>query len=141
MEYLEAPSIQSVSRRHQYAPIRWLSKARFEELVDRPDSRESLKPYLDDPDRASARIYIGKTIQSHTSEGISHGYDYLADQKNPPRMNLEIIGSVVRNFMSGLWELHVSHASGHHVIKQDFLVLCIEDENTFEWVATKKVEI
>lgn len=140
MEYSEAPSIQNVSRRQQFPLIKWLSKAKFE---DQMKSNVTLHPHLN-PDESfesppQSRIYIGKSSQTHTSEGVKYGVDVNTD--NRALINLEIIGSVVRNILTGLWELHVSHASAHVVIRNDFFVLTIDDPSAFEWKATRRGEV
>lgn len=69
-----------------------------------------------------------------------YGYDYTErDEQQREMIDLEIIGSVVRNELTSQWELHVSHASAHIVIRNEFWVLCIEDEAAFEWTPTEKV--
>ena len=153
METIEAPSVQNASRKEQFSLINWLSKAKFE---DQLKSNIDIYPHLnsidyddgdEDDDKSSyvknqsslRRIYIGRSRQMHTSEGVQYGSDnYNADQA---QINLEIIGSVVRNLITGLWELHVSHGGAHLIIQQDFLVLSIEDPNSFEWKRARKGDI
>ena len=139
-EYSEVPSVQHARRELQFPFIRWLSKAKFEQLVN---SNIELNPYLNaDEDlfrRPQNRIYIGKSLQTN-NEGVKYHQIELSDNQQQST-NLEIIGSVVRNLVTGLWELHVSHGGVHLVIRQDFLVLSIEDPNSFEWKRTRSGDI
>lgn len=143
MEYEEAPSIQSVSREHQYSPIRWLSKSRFEEMIQSQQQRDLIRPYLDDTNRFNhSRVYIGRTSTSNETghQGVRNSNQYFVQENHVPEY-LEIIGSVVHNEMTGQWELHVCHASSEIVIEKDFWVLFIEDENAYEWKQTRLVFI
>lgn len=142
MEFTEAPSIELVSRRLQYPLIKWLTKAKFEEMLQRQDTHDAIQPCIADADRANSRIYVGKSVQTHTGEGISYSsYQYYNYTGGSSRINLEIIGSVIRDDMTGQWELHVSHGSSEVVIKKEFWVLCIDDSRVFEWVPTQKVSL
>lgn len=139
MEYLEAPGIQLASRRHQYSPIKWLSKAKFEEMQQRADLRDSIRPYIQDTQPyLDSRVYVGRTSDANTSEGVQHLYTYWCKRNRLPT-NLDIMGSVVRNEIDGKWELHVSHNSTEFVIKNDFWVLVIEDDRAYEWKKTRAV--
>ena len=140
MQYLEAPSIQSVSRQHTYSPIKWISKAKFQEMLHSREQRDLIRPYLngDYTDRVDNRVYVGRTSQSDNNEGVRNTYEYWC-QKNRVPVNLDIIGSVVRNDLNDDWELHVSHGAQEIVIKSDFWVLVIEDETAYEWKQTQTV--
>lgn len=147
MEYVEAPSIQYPARNVVFPFIKWLNKDRFVELINK---QEQIHPYIDSiyanatddhnaaRSKPTERIYVGKSIQSNLQEGVKHyEYGYSGDQTS---MALEIIGSVSRN-LNGDWELTVSHASTSHVIKNKFLVLYIEDPESYHWVRTTRQNI
>lgn len=146
MEYSEAPSIQNVCRKHQFPLINWLSKAKFEEKLNQNiELYPHLNPDNDDESEIvksrqskNNRIYVGKSSQTHTSEGVK--YETYSLTNHVP-INLEIIGSVVHNDLTGVWELHVSHGTSEIVIKNDFFMLSIEDPNAIEWKRTRKGEI
>lgn len=141
MEYVEAPSIQSVSRQHTYSPIKWISKAKFLEMLHNSEQREQIRPYLnsDDTDRVDNRVFVGRTSQNDNNEGVRNMHEHWCRENRLP-IFLDIIGSVVRNELSGEWELHVSHGSQEIVIKSDFWVLIIEDETAYEWKQTQTVD-
>ena len=142
MEYKEAPCIQNVDRNLAFPFISWLTKARFLEYLQ---TNRPIYPYLMPNEESAAslpsnmirRTFIGKSIQSNLSEGVRYGYDYKLLQKE---INLEMIGSVMQT-LNGQWELQVPHSSNVFKIQKDFLVLCIDDPNSFEWVSTQKSNI
>jgi hypothetical protein len=136
MEYKEAPCIHNADRRLVFPVITWLTKAKFEELVAK---RTPIHPFMysdNDSENQSItnQVFIGKTIQSNTHEGYHYGHDYQLGSS----INLEIIGSVVCERLTGKWALHVPHSSSVREIKNDFLVLSIEDPGSFTWTRTKK---
>jgi hypothetical protein len=67
------------------------------------------------------RVFVGKSIST------------CQDNKT----NLEIIGIVSKDHRTGEWILSVTHASSVHEIKSDFLVLYIEDPDSFCWKEAK----
>jgi hypothetical protein len=124
MELLEAPSISSVDRRVVFPSIKWLTKAKFEEYLKQPNQFE-IYPNID-------TIYIGKTIPNSLDEGVAYGYDYRLNKQ----INLEIIGTVSQN-VDKEWQLNVSHGGRVYEIKKDFLVLCLNDCESFRWIDTQ----
>ena len=137
MEYNEAPCINRANRKYVFPVIKWLTKAKFEEYIElqlkHPDSNSyKVYPYLsaiEDEDSPNNRVYVGKSIPTNTDEGIRN-YSYNRT------LNLEVIGDVVKN-LNGEWELNFPHGSAVCKIKRDFLVLCLEDPFSFEWIRTK----
>lgn len=120
MEYKENAAVEHAERRLLFNQIGWLNKKKFEEYLTRGIE---IQPYLntiEESTNVSNRIFVGKSIPS--------------SEDNPT--NLEIIGTVFKKFETGEWVLNVSHASGVHQIKSDFLVLNIQDADTFYWVKT-----
>jgi hypothetical protein len=122
MEYKEAPSIYQVERRLNFSTITWLDKAKFEEYLN--SGREIYPNSLQY--ESTDKIYIGKTIPLVESERY---------WPPPNGDSLEIIGTVFKN-INGEWQLNVSHGSAVKQINGNFLVLSIEDPNSFEWVRT-----
>jgi hypothetical protein len=134
MELLEFPSIQSVDRRVVFPLIKWLTKAKFEEYLKYPNQFQ-IHPYIDSNDGEtvlSNRIYIGKTIPSNTEEGVEYGFD----QRLNKQINLEIIGTVCKN-VKNEWQLNVSHGGRVFEIKKSFLVLCLNDYQSYQWIETQ----
>lgn len=133
MEYCEAPSIQQISRKLLFPAIKWLTKEKFEECVNK---NQDIHPHLDPMEADSSskssanRLYIGKTIQNNINEGVR--FAYRSDNR---QINLEIIGTVSKS-LDNQWHLSVPHASTVFEIKKDFLVLSIEDPDSFEWIKT-----
>jgi hypothetical protein len=130
MEYKEAPCIQSVSRKVVFPVIRWLDKRKF---LEYQENNTPIYPFLND-DNTNSKTYVGKSIQNCLDEGVRYGHDYRLN--NSKIINLEIIGSVLQD-ATGKWVLQVAHSSSVCEIKQDFLVLCIDDPDSFKWVRTK----
>lgn len=91
----------------------------IDENIADPDSEYSL----------NYRVFVGRSLQNNLNEGVPYGYDLHSKQT----INLEIMGSVVYN--DG-WQLHVPHSSTVTELHQDFLVLCIDDPESFEWMNT-----
>jgi hypothetical protein len=152
MEYAEAPSIQYADRRLVFPTIKWLSKAKFEQLMK---TNATIYPYIssidghgetnDDDENepfpslsmSNDRIYVGKSIQTHLAEGVPFNPTF----RNENAFSLEIIGCVRKSDSSGQWQLVVPHSSTTFTIKNDFLVLSIEDTRSFQWRRTSKSEI
>ena len=140
MEYKESPSINSANRKVVFPVIKWLSKIKFEEYLRLEAVNPfgyKIQPYLnaadeENEDTISNRIYIGKSLPTNSDESMSLRIYY----SNSNVSSLEVIGSVMKN-VNGEWELKVSHGSSVIVIKRDFLVLCISDPDSFEWIRTQ----
>ena len=115
MEYKEAPGISGASRNLIFPVIKWLSKSKFEEYLS---LKYAIHPYINtvddiNEDSPSNRVYTGK---------------------------LDVIGSVLKD-LNGEWQLRVPHGSAVTEFKRDFLVLCIQDPQSFQWVRSKNKQI
>jgi hypothetical protein len=134
MEIVETPCIQNTDRRAVFPLIKWLSKQKFEEYLKYPHQFQ-IYPYIDSNEGVnvlSSRIYIGKTIPNSLDEGIEFGYDHRLNKK----INLEIIGTVSKNLRNE-WTLNIPHGGNVHEIKNNFLVLCLNDSESYEWIETE----
>jgi hypothetical protein len=125
MYFIEAPSIENIERRLTYSPIKWLSKTKFLQILDDENSLSfgpKVHPQIDTLDNETSicnKIFIGRSIAN---------YEYGALP--------ELLGTVSKNLTNNDWQLSVSYSSAVHVIKDDFLVLNIEDPRAFEWRTT-----
>ena len=137
--YREAPSVFGAKRSLVFSTLNWITKSKFIELIELQKKHDQndykIYPYLDlieGEHRIDSQIFIGKSIPGY-GEGVK-AHPYYSDGEN----NLEIIGTVAKNFVSNDWTLSVPHGSAVHVIKENFLVLHIQDPESFYWEKTKK---
>lgn len=132
MEFIiESPCMLNPSRKIEFPVLKWLNKSQFEEYLKLqsadPDAF-SIYPYIDQIEGDSnSRIFIGKSLP-HSNEGVQ-------SWKNR-NSKLEIIGTVAKNIKNE-WQLSVTHGSDVFEIKNDFLVLCLSDFRSYDWVKTK----
>jgi hypothetical protein len=138
MEFDEAPCLKNITRKHIFPKIKWLNKQKFKEylrLNQKNSAKYNIYPYMDAIDgveNLNNRIYVGKSIPTVPNNGIFFARDYRENKQ----IFLEVIGTVSRN-MDGEWVLEVSHGSTVHKITNDFLVLCLDDPNSFKWIETE----
>jgi hypothetical protein len=133
MEYKESPCIENPQRRLVFPTTIWLNKSKFEELVKKRD--KIIYPHIDRGE--GDRIYIGKSIPSRIDEGVRVTHDFSSGYYRNVRKprTLEIVGTVFKN-ENGEWQLNISHGCTVYEIKKDFLVLSIEDQESFSWFTT-----
>ncbi|CAF0746278.1 unnamed protein product [Brachionus calyciflorus] len=143
MEYIEAPSIQEIDHKLTFKQIKWLSKTKFEDLLSKG---KQIHPFISNENNRN-RFYIGKTIQHDLEEGVRlNNYHYYyhdnnARENEQNELNLEIIGTIFLNPETKQWQLNVAHNSGVIEIKKNFLVLSIEDPNSYQWITTNENKI
>ncbi len=120
MEFKENAAVENAERRVIFPFINWLDKKKFEELLS---LNVPIYPFMNTNESISLnnRVFVGKSIST------------CQDNKT----NLEIIGIVSKDYKTGEWILSVTHASSVHEIKSDFLVLYIEDPDSFCWKEAK----
>lgn len=150
MEYIEAPSIQEISHKLVFPRIKWLSKEKFQEYINKG---KQIYPFIKNRDNSSLSncYFIGKTIQHNLDEGVRYNqyYQYYDHDDYRPQsgnregnvFSLEIIGTVFKNTETDEWQLNVPHGSNCVEVKKNFLILSIEDPNCFEWKKTSKAKI
>lgn len=115
MEFKESAAIENAERKLSFPFINWLNKQKFEEYIK---TNTPINPHQETD--GNNRIFVGKSIP-HSSDNATQ---------------LEVIGTVLKLFETGEWVLQVSHSSTVFEIKSDFLVLNIEDTETFQWIRT-----
>lgn len=125
MEFIESATVNNAERRLLFTQIRWLNKKKFEECLQ---SENLVQPYLDTSsvtDEADSvdslghsRVYIGKSIPD-TEDNIH---------------SVEDLGTVIRDYETHEWVLQVPHGNNVILLRTDFLVLTIENSNTFCWI-------
>lgn len=138
MEYCENPVVEGgFDRKLTFPQIKWLSKARFEEFLS---SNCQVCPCLNDEPgvEINKRIYVGKLVPKRppdfTDEQNSVGNLLLSNYHY-----LELIGNVIRkeelidNKRVYTWVLRITYHGHAYEIDDDFLVLHIEDPNTYFW--------
>lgn len=146
MEYVESPSIQEINHKVIFKQIKWLNKDKFLEYLKKG---KEIYPNIENN---KEKVYIGKTIQNNLNEGIrfnEYNSHYYYNNQNEPfershrdnNFNLEIIGSVLKNKVNKEWQLNVSYGSSAIQMKDNFLVLSIEDADSFQWITTQKANI
>jgi len=113
MEFKESAAVENAERRLIFPFVNWLDKKKFQEFLS---LNIPIYPFMNN-ESSSNKIFVGKSI--------STSKDNLT--------NLEIIGTVSKQFNTGDWTLSVTHASRVIEIKSDFLVLHIEDPNAYYW--------
>lgn len=131
MSFSEAPSVQEISRKLTFSSINWLTREKFLEFIN---LNQSIYPYLIEDGK---KCFIGKTIQNNLKEGVRFGRDFYSGNNI---INLEIIGTVSEN-ENNEWILNVPHSCTVHTVKDQFLILSIEDKNSFEWISTQDDQI
>ena len=115
MFYREAANVKTLSRKYILPEITWLDSKYFKEI----ESKTEIKPCIANED--GLQIYIGKTVP------------YFQLYSKNPKKKHEIIGAVVKD-QNGIFCLHVSYERSVYILKEDFLVLSIENENSYEWI-------
>ncbi len=127
MEYKEAPCILHAERRINFSSLVWLDKRKFEEYLKQ---NKEIYPNIKD-EIENNYIYIGKTIPK----------SYLSiNNWEQNKENLQILGTVFKN-NKGNWQLNVPYNCEVSEIYDNFLVLNIEDKESFCWIKTSKAKI
>ena len=121
MEYKEAPGLTQIERRLHFAGITWLDKKKF---LERIELGIAVNPHSNDDN--GDMIFIGKSIPK-----VSTQRRYWDGNIG----NLQILGTVAKN-VTGHWQLNLPYNSGVIEEADNFLVLLIEDQNSFTWVKT-----
>lgn len=134
MEYVETANVLNQSRRLKFPSIRWLNKSKFEHyLFNNIPIHPKLNSSTDinnNNNTSNDCIYVGKTITTNTREGARYGFDH--GDINHRLVYLEIVGTVAKN-SDNEWLLYVTHSNKVYEIKEDFLVLALENEHDYEW--------
>lgn len=115
MPYLEAPNVINIQRKYFFPEITWIDVDYFKEI----ESKNDIKPFIIAQDSVT-KMYIGKTVPTSSP-----------DYRIPISMN-EIIGTVLRD-LNGNLVLRVPYGSSVYEVKDNFVVLSIKDESSFEW--------
>ena len=114
MPYREAPNVKSIQRKYFFPELFWLDPKYFKEI----ESKNEIKPSIIGSD--GNKMYIGKTVPDNS------------DYNNPMSMH-EIIGTVVKDLDGNLC-LRVPYGSRVHTLTDNFVVLSIQDENSYHWI-------
>lgn len=108
MEYEEVATVRNFRRQLEFPRLKWLEKSKFEEYLK---ENRPIYPYMipekngdkvggstsssaDDnaDDQIDRRIFIGRSIDTHVTEGALYGFDHYTDSHL--RLNLELVGTV-----------------------------------------------
>ena len=131
MEYTEAANVLNDRRELLFPLIRWLTKSKFEYRLRQQAG--DIHPFAVVDGDSNKRIYVGKTVPTNTDEGV---------RSYASRLNLEIVGTVMRDPSDKHWLLRVAHGSRAVEIKRNFLVLCIEaGADSFAWTRTRRANL
>ena len=114
MEYQEPPNVKDLQRTYNFPKISWLDINYFKEI----ENKIQIHPNIKEAD--GRKMYIGKTVPDYS------------DNRNPMSLN-EIIGAVIQD-LDGNFSLKVPFDSTVFNIKENFVVLSIEDENSYHWI-------
>jgi hypothetical protein len=138
-----------------FPKINWLTKAKFEQALDDLKQKKAtriIQPYLlniaDDTAQhknflklheVDKRIYIGKTIPKSGNILTNHNHNQQeGNHQNQilPFENTETIGNVYKSdekTAGGKWCMKVTHNGYVFEVTDEFLVLCIDDPDSFYW--------
>lgn len=121
MEYKETPGVNGIERRFIFPEVSWLDRTKFEDYIKHG---KQINPNINN------QVFVGKTIPKKDDKWYSH--------KSDP----DSLGSVTLNCTTGQWRLTATTQS-HQVeeFTDNFLVLCIHDEDQFQWVRTSYINI
>ena len=143
LEYAEFPGVEEgVDRKLVFTEVKWLRKVKFEKMIN--DSIANGKdcdiyPCLNQESRVEYRQFIGKTIpkmppvseNSNNNNNDENNNNMITNHS--PHEYLEVIGSVYLPRNSNKWKLIITHDNQVFEIDDDFLVLYINDPNSFFW--------
>jgi hypothetical protein len=113
MIYTENPSVTQFERRFEFGDIQWIHSDDFGTI----ESSREIGPSLHTLD--GSKVYVGKLIPR---EKLTYGLS-----------SAELIGYVTKNYHTREWELIVTYSSTAIVYNKNFLVLSIQDPNSYEW--------
>ena len=143
LEYAEFPGVEEgVDRKLVFTEVKWLRKVKFEKMIN--DSIANGKdcdmyPCLNQESRVEYRQFIGKTIPKMPPVSENSNNNNNDENNNNMITNhssheyLEVIGSVYLPRNSNKWKLIITHDNQVFEIDDDFLVLYINDPNSFFW--------
>jgi len=154
MEYREFPMVEGIiDRRFVYTDIKWLNKKKFEEklsdklqmstysasvessihpyIINTFSDNIGSKPKLQSPYDDSNKIFIGKTIPKSPLNNSLVNYSTSSNEIDTSYEYFEIVGSVYK--ANGSWRLRITHNEQVYEIENDFLVLCIDDPDSYYW--------
>ena len=141
MEFTETPSVEGgVDRRIVFPKIKWLTKPKFEQLIDDIKNRNTeqiLEPFINNTINhqykylkhdVDKRVYIGKTIPKSTK-------NLLSDSIVFPFESSEVIGNVYKTDekLGSRWMMKVTHNGYVFDIDDNFLILSIDDAASYFW--------
>lgn len=127
MEFEETAAIRNRRRQIEFPRLKWLNKEKFEEYIKQ---KKPVYPFtLRSPDYGGGgggndelsidtRTFVGRTIDTHVSEGVPYGFDHFTDSHR--KLNLELVGTVSCCFQTSsngdfsqknalTWKLTVTH--------------------------------
>lgn len=135
MEFREFPSVEGgVDRRLVFSEIKWINRDKFTQTIG---NGVEIHPCLNEDEPClTRRVYVGKSIPKRPPSAE----DQTGAVQFPSYFQyLEIIGNVycIRETVDGLsrdrWILKITYNGHAFEIEDDFLVLQIEDRNSYFW--------
>ena len=144
MEYSEIPGVEDgIGRKFKFCEIKWMTKTKFESTMKEARSEKDLAihPRLNDHSDINKLEFIGKTIPKSPPVLIVGGINTnnnLNATNSSPYQYLEIAGTIFKaNQRGNVWKLRITHESHVYEIEEDFLVLSIENQDSFYWCSNK----
>lgn len=130
MEYSEYPGVEEgIGRKFKFSKIKWLTKLKF--LTETTKTTNNIQPRLNDHKDSNKLEFIGKSIPKRPPVLVAGEEITLAQ---PAFEFFEIAGTVFKSNEPGnVWKLRITHDSRVYEIEDNFLVLSIEDPNSFYW--------
>lgn len=109
------------SRNIVFPRLRWISKTKFEEEIS--IKKAEFHPCLNENQSLKNRIFLGKLIPNLKNSLLS---------SNEEQFDSELIGSVYYS-NDQIWKLKVTYVGQTIEITEGFMVLNIQDYNTYFW--------
>ena len=144
MNFTEYPSVeQGDNRGLEFPHITWLTNDQFKkEMIKGTESStrgsNEFQPFVES--ETNQRSYIGKTIprtpRPFILNGVvSHSINHFGAC---PYEYLELIGNVHRTSERSIWKLRVTHGGQTFEVEDNFLVLRIENPDSYFWSSNRK---
>jgi hypothetical protein len=140
MEYSEYPGVEEgFDRKLIFEQIKWYSKEKFEKTVLeclKLDKPVQIYPCLNENLPINKRVFVGKTIPkapplNRLANSVTNNLNHLGSTSFD---YLELIGNVINvDEKKNKWCLRVTHDGEVYDVLDDFLVLYINDPNSFFW--------
>lgn len=124
-EFLENSRVEGQCNRNIVFPsLCWISKSKFEDEIN-GNNNLKVHPCLNEDQPFIKRIFLGKLIPNSEASLLLNSED---------QCNSELIGSVYYS-QEKIWKLKLTFFGQTYEIKDNFLILNIQDPNAYFWRA------